>query len=220
MDTRTAILLGATGLVGRSLLRLLLADPRFTAVTVLTRRTTAVTHDKLREHLVDFDRPDTWNALAVGDVLFSALGTTLKVAGSQAAQYTVDHTYQLHVARAARQNGTDTYVLVSSAGASSRSRVFYSRMKGELERDTAALGFTHVHILRPGPLDGDRAEHRSGEAWMLRLLRPLSPILPAIARPIHADIVARAGIAAAFDPTPGVVHHEPADLFRLGAAPR
>lgn len=218
MDPRSAILLGATGLVGRSFLRLLLADPRFTAVTVLTRRATGVAHDKLREHLVDFDHPDTWGARAVGDVLFSALGTTLRAAGSQAAQYTVDHTYQLQVARAARKNGADTYVLVSSAGASPRSRVFYSRMKGELERDAAALGFARMHILRPGPLDGDRSEHRSGEAWMLRVLRPLAPILPAVARPIHADIVARAGIAAAFDPTPGVVHHEPADLFRLGAS--
>lgn len=218
--TQTAILVGATGLVGRELLRQLLADPRFAAVTVLGRRSAGVQHDKLREHLVDFGRPDTWAAQATGDVLFSALGTTLRVAGSQAAQYEVDYTYQLRVAQAARGNGTDTYVLVSSAGASAKSRIFYSRIKGELERDTAALGFARTRFLHPGPLDGDRQEQRTGESWALRVLRPLSPILPAVARPIHAEIVARAGIAAAFDPTPGVVGHGPAELFRRGAPAR
>ncbi len=215
--TNTAILVGATGLVGRSLLSQLLADPRFTQVTVLGRRATGGQHAKLREHLVDFSRPETWPARVTVDVLFSALGTTVKVAGSQAAQYEVDHTYQLHAARAARSNGTDTYVLVSSTGAAAGSRIFYSRMKGELERDTAALGFARTRFLRPGPLDGGRTEHRAGEQWMLRILRPLSPILPAAARPILADIVARAGINAALDDTPGVVRLEPAELFRLGA---
>src|SRR5690606_3902128 len=210
---QTALLVGATGLVGSELLRQLLAEPRFSAVTVLTRRSTGVRHDKLTEHLVDFDRPDTWSAQATGDALFSALGTTLKAAGSQDAQYRVDYTYQLRVAEAARQSGADTYVLVSSAGASANARIFYSRMKGELERDTAALGFPRTRFLHPGPLDGDRQESRPGERWALRLLRPLSPILPAMARPIHASIVARAGIAAALDPTPGVLRYSAAQLF-------
>lgn len=216
--TRTAILVGATGLVGRELLRQLLADPRFSTVTVLTRRSTGVRHDRLAEHIVDFDHPDTWSAQATGDVLFSALGTTLKAAGSQDAQYRVDYTYQLRVAEAARRNGTETYVLVSSAGASPSSRIFYSRMKGELERDTAALGFPRARFLHPGPLDGDRQETRTGERWALRVLRPLSPILPAMARPIHASVVARAGIAAALDPTPGVLRYAAAELFRSGVA--
>lgn len=215
--TRTAILVGATGLVGRELLHQLLADDRFAAVAVLGRRSAGVRHDKLREHLVEFDRPDEWSALATGDVLFSAMGTTLKTAGSQEAQYRVDYTYQFAAAQAARSNGADTYVLISAAGASARSRIFYSRIKGELERDTAALGFSRARFLRPGPLDGDRQESRPKEAWGLRLLRPLAPILPAIARPIHASVVARAAIAAAFDPTPGALRLDPADLFRLGA---
>lgn len=217
---RTALLVGATGLVGRELLRELLADPRFSAVTVLTRRSTGTQHARLREHVVDFDDPAGWRDLARGDVLFSALGTTLKTAGSQAAQYKVDHTYQLHAAEAARRNGADTYVLVSAAGASVKSRVFYSRMKGELERDTAALGFPRARFLLPGPLDGDRQEQRSGEKWALRVLRPLAPILPAIVRPIDAGIVARAGITSSFDPTPGVLRLAPAELFRLGAPPQ
>jgi uncharacterized protein YbjT (DUF2867 family) len=215
---RTAILVGATGLVGREILRQLLADPRFAAVTVLGRRSAGVSHDKLREHLIDFDRPETWTTLVQGEVLFSALGTTIKAAGSREAQYRVDHTYPLRVAQAARDNGTGTYVLISSTGASPRARVFYSRMKGELERDVAALDFPRTRLLRPGLLDGDRSEQRTGEVWALRVLRPLAGVLPAAARPIHAAVVARAAIAAALDPAPGVVRHEAADLFRLAGA--
>jgi uncharacterized protein YbjT (DUF2867 family) len=218
MGTR-AVVVGASGLVGSELLRLLLGDPRFDAVAALVRRAGAVPrHAKLAEHVVDFDAPDAWAPLVRGDVLFSALGTTIRAAGSQAAQYRVDHGYQLAAARAARANGVPTYVLVSSAGASPRSRIFYSRMKGELERDVAALGFVRTRILRPGMLDGDRREHRTGERLALRILRPLSGVLPASARPIHAAIVARAAIAAALDPAPGVVRYEAAHLFRLGAA--
>lgn len=214
---RTALLVGATGLVGRELLRQLLADPRYAAVTVLARRSAGVRHDKLTEHLVEFDRPDDWRVLAKGDHLFSALGTTLKAAGSREAQYRVDYTYQYEVARAARHHGTEVYVLVSSTGAAAKSAIFYSRMKGELERDTAALGFPRARFLQPGPLDGDRQEHRTGERWALRILRPLAPILPAAARPIDAAVVARAGITAAFDPAPGALRLGAADLFRLGS---
>src|SRR5512133_4142657 len=190
MGTR-AVVVGATGLVGSELLRLLLADDRFAAVAVLGRRATGVRHPKLAEHVVDFDSPQAWAALVRGDVLFSALGTTIRVAGSQEAQYRVDHGYQLATARAARGNGVPAYVLVSSAGASPRARIFYSRMKGELERDVEALGFERTRILRPGMLDGDRREHRTAERLVLGILRPLSPVLPASARPIHAAVVAR-----------------------------
>ena len=97
-----AVVVGATGLVGREIVALLLDDARYTRVRVLVRRATGVTHDKLDEHLVDFDAPASWTALVTGDVVFSALGTTLKAAGSKDAQYRVDHTYQLVTAQAAR----------------------------------------------------------------------------------------------------------------------
>jgi uncharacterized protein YbjT (DUF2867 family) len=151
-------------------------------------------------------------------VLFSALGTTIRAAGTRAAQRRVDHGYQLRTAEAARSNGVPVYVLVSSSGASPRSRIFYSRMKGELERDVEALGFPRTRILRPGLLDGDRQEPRLAEQWGLRILRPLAPVLPPVARPIHAEAVARAAVEAAFDPAPGVVRYEGRELLRLGAA--
>jgi uncharacterized protein YbjT (DUF2867 family) len=218
METRTAVVIGGTGLVGTQLVRQLLADERFGAVVLLGRRPSGVAHPKLREHLIDFERPETWNALVAGDVLFSALGTTRKAAGSERAQHHVDHTYNLWVAEAARRNGVGTFVLVSSGGANPRSPISYARTKGELERDVTALGFPRLRLLRPGPLDGQRREHRAGEVWMLRCLRPLAPILPAGSRPIRDEVVARAAIAAAFEPAPGPVIHVAADLFRLGRA--
>lgn len=211
-----AVIIGATGLVGSELLRQLLVDARFTTVVVLGRRSTGVTHGKLREHVIDFDAPASWSELVTGDVLFSALGTTLRAAGTPAAQFKVDHTYQYRVAEAARRHGVHTYVLVSSGGASPRSRIFYTRMKGELERDVEGLRFARTRILRPGLLDGERREVRAGEQWVLRVLRPLGPVLPYSLKPIPAAIVARAAIAAAFDPAPGTVRYEARELFRLG----
>lgn len=213
---KVAVIAGATGLVGSAFVRQLLADEAFAGVVSLGRRTTGIAHVRLREHVIDLDAPGTWSDLVRGDVLFSALGTTIKVAGSQAAQHLVDHTYQYRLADAARRNGVEAYVLVSSAGASPGSRVFYSRMKGELERDVEALGFPRTRILRPGPLDGARREDRPGERWMLRVLRPLAPILPASARPIPAEVVARAGIRAGLDPTPGTIRYAAGKLFELG----
>jgi uncharacterized protein YbjT (DUF2867 family) len=220
VQRRSAILVGATGLVGSQLLRQLLADERFASVTVLGRRSAGVAHERLRERVVDFEAPAGWGELVQGDVAFSALGTTLSAAGGRAAQYRVDHTYQYEVAEAARRNGVRTFVLISSAGATPRSRVFYTRMKGELERDVEALGFERTRFLRPGILDGERREHRAGERWALRVLRPLSPVLPASARPIHVAVVARAAIQAAFDPAPGAARYEAAALFRLGRGSR
>lgn len=216
METKAAVVVGGTGLVGTQLVRQLLADGRFGKVVLLGRRPSGVAGPKVREHVIDFDRPETWRELVAGDVLFSALGTTIKAAGSREAQYRVDHGYQLAVAEAARRNGVETLVLVSSGGADPRSRIFYARMKGELERDVEALGFPRLRLLRPGPLDGERRERRAGEAAMLRVLRPLAPVLPAGARPIRDEVVARAAIAAALDPTPGRVVLGARELFRAG----
>ncbi len=218
METKRAIVIGGTGLVGRELVRLLVGDERFGAVVLLGRRTHGVSDPKVQEHLIDFERPAAWRELVAGDVLFSSLGTTIKKAGSQAAQYRVDHDYQFRVAEAARGNGVPAFVLVSSGGANPRSRLFYPRIKGELERDVTALGFPRLRILRPGPLDGGRREYRAGEAFALRVLRPLAPLLPWGMRPIRAETVARAAIATALDPAVGTQIHDARALFQLGAA--
>lgn len=220
-DGRVVVVVGATGLVGSHIVQQLLGDPRVGEVVVLARRATGVGDSRVREHVVDFDRPADWRHLVDGDALFSALGTSRRAGGGRDGQYKVDHTYQLQVAEAGATNGVPTYVLVSSTGARLGSPSFYLRMKAELERDVAALGFRRVCVLRPGPLAGERAERRRGEEMAAAVLRhlPRWRSLAAV-RPVDGADVARAAIAAAFgtEQEPGAHIIAPADIFRLAAA--
>jgi uncharacterized protein YbjT (DUF2867 family) len=215
MDSYSACLVGATGLVGRALLQQLVASPACRSIVVLGRRTTGVTDAKLTEHLVDFDQPAAWADRVRGDVLFSALGTTVKQAGGQAGQYKVDYTYQMTAARAAVQNGVGTYALISSLGATPTSPFFYARMKGELERDVLTLGFEHTVIVRPGLLAGERDQKRTGEDLAYAVLRHLPSwrALDAM-RPYPADVVARATIGAATSDATGPEIVRAGEIFR------
>ena len=115
MSAMKALVIGATGAVGMDLVEQLLKDDAFERVTVFVRRPLAVENPKLTVHIIDFDHPEQWRELLQGDVLFSCLGTTIKAAGSQEAQWKVDYTYQYEAAKAARENGVEAYALVSSA---------------------------------------------------------------------------------------------------------
>ena len=212
---RRALVIGATGLVGQSLVKQILEDDRFSSLVVLGRRPTGLSHPKLTEHLVNFDRPGDWEKLVQGDVLFSALGTTLKTAGSKEAQYRVDHQYQWEVARAAAANGVRTYVLVSAAMANPESRLFYSRMKGELERDVRSLSFPHLHIFRPGMLKGQRIEFRPGEKVGLAVLKALNRLgLFKSQKPVPVETVARAMIRVSFSENSTPMVYELLDVFK------
>ena len=149
MEKRTALVIGATGLVGSSLVHLLLSNEYFGSIKVFSRRSTGVQHPKLAEYIISFEQPSEWKHLVTGDVVFSSLGTTLKKAGSKEEQFKIDHTYQFQFAKAAADNGVPVYVLVSAAMASEHSMIFYSRMKGLLERDIKRLPFRFIHILQP-----------------------------------------------------------------------
>jgi uncharacterized protein YbjT (DUF2867 family) len=196
---KTAIVIGATGLVGNELVHQLLADDRFGAVLVFVRRSMGISHSKLQEFIINFDEPLSWSHLVKGDVLFSALGTTLKKAGSKEAQYKIDHDYQYNFAQAAAQNQVPVYVLVSSAMASVSSRIFYTRMKGELERDIQLLPFQAIHIMQPGMLQGNRKENRPGEKIGLYVIRLLNKMGIALKqKPIPAGLVAKAMINVSF----------------------
>jgi uncharacterized protein YbjT (DUF2867 family) len=168
---KTALVIGATGLVGRQLVEKLLTDQAFEKVVVFGRRSCGMASPKLQEHIIDFDRPEQWQHLVKGDVLFSSLGTTLAKAGSKDAQYKIDHSYQFQFAAAAARNAVPVYVLVSSAGANPHGRFFYMRMKGELERDVKELAFSSVVIIKPGPLQGKRNEKRLGENMGVATIR-------------------------------------------------
>mgnify|MGYP003665181760 CR=1 FL=1 len=199
MKKLTANIIGATGLVGSHLLQQLLNDDRFEQIRIFSRRTTGLTHGKLEEHSVDFDQTKQWTSLIKGDVLFSTLGTTLKKAGSKEKQFLIDYSYQYQVAEAAAKNGVADYVLVSSAGADANSKIFYSKMKGELDEAVKELEFKRIVILRPSILDGDRQEKRTAEKIGIKVTRWLTQYFFKEYRPIHAKTVAKAMISSIFN---------------------
>jgi uncharacterized protein YbjT (DUF2867 family) len=193
---KKAILIGATGLIGTQILKQLLDDDdNYSQVTVLARRTTGVSHPKLKEVLIDFDDLEKYKSEIVGDVLFSTMGTTKKKAGSEEVQYKVDYTYQFNTAKLASDNGVKQLVLLSSAGASSKSKVFYSRIKGELDEAVQQLNFESVYIIRPSMLTGDRKEFRLAEKIITPIMYAFMWI-PGIRkyRPIKDVIVAKSMI--------------------------
>lgn len=213
---KVAIVVGATGLVGTELTGMLLNDTRVEKVKTFVRRSSNLTHEKLEEHVVDFGNIDSWRKLIEGDVLYSALGTTLKSAGSKEAQYYVDYSCQYEIAKFASLHGVPEYVLISSAGASPDSRIFYSRIKGELERDIKKLPFETIHILRPGILDGERAEIRTVEKLSVGLMKVLSRV-PGLKKyePIKASNVARAMVNATFRHVIGIHSYSLEKVLKL-----
>lgn len=191
------LLAGGSGLVGRELLQLLLADPSVTAVHAIGRRELPLRHPALVQHRVDFA---ALPALPRVDEAFIALGTTIKVAGSQPAFRAVDFDAVVAVAKAARAAGATRLGVVSAMGANARSRVFYSRVKGEMEQALCAMGFETLVIARPSLLMGDREALgqplRPGEEIGLKVTRWLAPLIPANYRPIAASAVARSLVRA------------------------
>jgi len=202
---RTALLAGATGLVGGHLLRLLLADDAYQKVTILARRGLPLTNPKLQQRLIDFDHLADLDAPKVDDV-FCCLGTTIKKAGSQEAFRKVDLGYVEALARIAARAGAKQFLLVSAIGADAKSRVFYSRVKGETEAAVQAVGFAGTHIFRPSMLLGDRAESRILERLGTPLMRAVAfaMVRPRRrARPIAAADVAAAMVKVAKKARPG-----------------
>jgi len=198
----TAWLAGGSGLVGGEVLRMLLADPSYTKVISVGRRTLPLDDPKLVQAKVDFSDPATFEALPTADCAFSCLGTTIKKAGSQEAFRAVDQDAVVAFARAARSKGAKVFVHVSSLGADANARSFYMLVKGQTEAAVEALGFDSVYALRPSILDGDRAESRPLERVGLAFARALGPVLGKY-RPTAASAVARTMLAKAASREPG-----------------
>ncbi|HEY6915067.1 MAG TPA: NAD(P)H-binding protein [Paludibacter sp.] len=195
---KKAIVIGGTGMVGTQLIKQLIEDKNYSEVVSLVRRASGISDPKLNEQVINFDQPDSWKALITGDVLFSTLGTTIAQAKTKDAQYKVDFTYQYNVAKIAAANGVPSYVLVSSAGATSKSKVFYSNMKGQLEDAVKLLPFKVISIIRPGQLAGERTEKRTAEKIALSIMYGLNKIgLFQRFKPIQGWQVAQSMIRAA-----------------------
>lgn len=222
MADHTALLLGATGLVGGHALRQLAADPRWSRVVTLGRRPMPTASGTHEHHVVDFDRLPQQAELLACDDLFCALGTTIKAAGSREAFRRVDLEIPFEAAQLAASEGASQMLLVSALGADPDSRIFYNRTKGDAERAVGSVGFRALQVFRPSLLTGDRDHVRWGEriaglalaAVRPVLVGPLSPL-----RPTAAASVARAMVEVAAARHAGVNVYDP-DAIRRAARGR
>ena len=217
MEAKTAVLLGATGLIGNHLLHLLLGDDYFTTIRVLVRKPFAFIHPKLEIQITDFNYHDNFHsALGKGDVIFCCIGTTMeKVNGDKALYRRIDFDIPVHAAQWGIDNGFSQYLVVSAIGANPKSSNFYLHLKGSMEAAIHALPYVSLHIFRPSLLLGNREEKRKGEKLAQSIMPALSFMLPGSLkkyRAIDATDVAKAMLAAAKSGKAGIMVHEYAQM--------
>jgi|WetSurMetagenome_2_1015567.scaffolds.fasta_scaffold95739_2 uncharacterized protein YbjT (DUF2867 family) len=200
MEERTALVAGATGLVGNHLADQLINDPLYSKVIIFSRKPLELIHPKIEQHLVDFERLDSVVLSIQPDDVFCALGTTIKKAGSQAAFRKVDYEYVVNLANFSSAVGAKRLLVVSAMGADAKSRIFYNRVKGEMEGSLSQIALPEIHIFRPSLILGKRNVLRFGEYIAQKIMGSIAflfagPLLKY--RAIHASAIARAMIIAA-----------------------
>jgi uncharacterized protein YbjT (DUF2867 family) len=207
---KTIVIAGSTGLIGSSILKFALADPRVAEVRILVRKPQGYPHPKQREHVVSFneDRSLT-DAISGADIVFCSVGTTMqKVEGDKKAYRKIDYDIPLRLARLAKEHTVGVFSLVSSLGANPDKGNFYLRLKGEVERDVSALQLPAFRIFRPSMLLGARNENRTGERIGQWLSKALAGILPSNVKPIKGEAVAKAMLEDALShPTESRIMH-------------
>lgn len=162
---RTALVVGATGAIGKALVYQLIEDGNYGKVIVLTRKPLTIKHHKLSVVLVDFDKLAKYSEQMAADDVYCCIGTTIKDAGTKDAFYKIDHDYVLETARICKRNGAHQFILVSAMGANPASAIFYNKVKGEVERDLGFLNFKTLIVVRPSLLLTKRVAFRFGE-WI------------------------------------------------------
>lgn len=220
MSKKSALIVGATGLTGSELVKTLLDHPAYNKVTIFVRRPLDIQNPKLEQVRVDFNNLDKYKKHFEVEDVFCCLGTTIKKAGSQKAFRRVDYEIPVAFARLAKSAGAKNFLVISAMGADSRSNVFYSRVKGQLEDSLKKMDFLALHIFRPSLLLGDRKEFRLGEKAASLIAPVFSPLLRggmAKFKPIHAEQVAQAMCAAAQTDNEGI-HVHPSDQIAEMAA--
>jgi uncharacterized protein YbjT (DUF2867 family) len=199
MEKNTALIAGATGLVGSELVEILKQSNYYQKIYLLVRREVDTVDEKVEPLVLDYDEFRAEDLPKVQDV-YCCLGTTMKNAGSKFAFRKVDYHYPLKLAELCRKNGAEQYMLVSSMGANKNSRFFYNQVKGETEEALATVGYTVLHIFRPSILLGNRKEKRNGEKIAQKVMQAVSPFMVSKLRnyrPIHGKTVAKAMLVAA-----------------------
>lgn len=217
-EKKTALIVGATGLIGGHVLRLLLQDAAYDAVKVLVRKQISTQHPKLQQHVVNFDKLQESASLLKADDVFCCLGTTIKTAGSQEAFRKVDHDYPVATAQLAQQQGAEKFLIVTAMGANKSSSIFYNRVKGEVEEAIKKIPFQAIHIFQPSLLLGERNEHRAGEkigAVIFKLTNPLfiGPLKKYKA--IQGSAVAGAMVKCARRDAAGIFTHQSDEIQRI-----
>ena len=172
-----AIIAGASGLIGSSLLIILLNEPAYAEVTVLVRKKTGITHPKLTEIIVDFDRLDDFTVDINGHALFCCIGTTKNKTPNLTDYYKIEHDYPVTLGQLAFKNGVKQYHYVSSIGADKDSAAYYTKYKGQTEYDLQQLKLPSLHIYRPSILAGERKDHRPMEKFVNGLMYIINPLL-------------------------------------------
>ena len=218
---RTALLLGATGLTGKHCLNLLLSDDAYEKVVVLTRRSLERTHDKLEQHIIDFDNIEASSDLIKVDDIFCCLGTTIKKAGSKEAFRKVDLLYPQAVAKIGAANGCKQFLVISAPESNRHSPLFYGRTKAEMEHAVCKASYSGTYIFRPSLLIGERDEYRLAEDLGIKLLTTLPWLLPGSLkkmRPIEASAVAAAMLIAAKSTLGGKQVYQSNRIQKIAAA--
>ncbi|MEO8733091.1 MAG: NAD-dependent dehydratase [Flavobacteriales bacterium] len=219
--SKTILLAGATGLVGSACLPLLLADERVGTVITLVRRPLDLQHAKLKQWTAPSD--DLLKGLKPGPVeaVICCLGTTIKKAGSQVAFITVDKDLPLGIAHWAREQRVPTYCIISALGADPGSRIFYSRVKGEVEQELEAMHFSSLALFQPSILMGPRKEKRSAERIGIGVMKAIGPVLLGALknyRVMPHDVLAKALVNTALSPEPGSHRYLYSGILRQAGA--
>lgn len=211
---KTAIIIGATGLIGKNLINYLIKADHIEKIIAITRSKKEYSSKKVENKVIDFDKMHEYAGYFFGDILFSCLGTTLKKAGSTDAQRKVDLDYQYQAAKISAENGVEGYVLVSSSAANSKSQNKYLQMKGELEEKVRELSFKSIVFFRPSLLLGDRDEFRAAEK-IGGFLMPVLSFVPGLKkyRPIKGEIVAQKMVKISKIPEFGLHIYELDEIF-------
>ena len=214
MNNPTVLLTGATGLIGSTFLDFIKNDDSFEIIALSRKKILSLKdYPHIKQEIIDFNNLEKHKHLIAAQSVVSALGTTIKKAGSQENFRKVDYQLPLEIANYALENGCENFILISSIGADPDSKIFYNRVKGELERNIQKLSFNSIHIIRPSLLLGDREEFRFGEKIGKIFLKPFGFLISSKYRPIHAMTVANKIYSLLNNPKEGIYIYEGNDIY-------
>ena len=216
---KTALIIGSTGLIGSQLLELLLESQDYSTVVTFVKRDSGIQHPKLKQHIIDFDKPETYKELVIGDDFFCTIGTTIKKAGSKEAFRKVDFEYPRQFATFALENKVKQFLIISSLGANATSSNFYLKTKGEIEDFLKTCNFESITVLQPSLLLGNRKEFRLGEKAGAFFMKTFSFLFIGKLkkyRPIESKTVAKALLAIAKKNSKGFKIYESDVIQQIG----